>query len=275
MTDRPIPPASRLIRLLNQASYDVHHLESTGTYRAAVAMLADHDPRLIQWQRIAIEERAEVRGRPLVTGSSGSGHSDPTANAVVGPAGAHLDHQHRELVSQCAIVRDTTGWLVAAVTRAIHDCAIVDYTPPDLAQTLDKLAWLMTVPHTVDNAAHALRLLDRTEDARELGAACETLRDEALVLRAQVSTVLADATRGTERPAQPKRPACIVCGSQDDVRSGRCAKDREFRRNEGFDRTEAIIRWHQHQPHTTPPRLLIEARAAAKAPKPKRRGRAS
>ena len=273
MTDRPIPPTSRLIRLLNQASYDVHHLESTGTYRAAVAMLADHDPRLIQWQRIAIEERAEVRGRPLVTGSSGSGHSDPTANAVVGPAGAHLDHQHRELVSQCAIVRDTTGWLVAAVTRAIHDCAIVDYTPPDLAQTLDKLAWLMTVPHTVDNAAHALRLLDRTEDARELGAACETLRDEALVLRAQVSTVLADATRGTERPAQPKRPACIVCGSQDDVRSGRCETDRKFRRNHGIDRTKRIIDWQAMMGERTqpPPGLMAEARAQAK----QKKGRAS
>ena len=277
MNDRPIPPASRLIRLLNEAWVDVHWC-AEGRYDAAVAMLERRDPVLDQWARVEVSERAEARGRSYDDAGrrpKGS-HSDPTAAACLGPERDLIDGDLTELRGTHRRLLVDIGWMQAAVTQALYDASTVDYAPATLADAADDLAWCTAIPHTVADAAVHLGRGDRTEDARELRHAVDHITGEAKVLRGLVSAVNAHvAAVRTERPAQPKCPPCIVCAVTVDVRSGRCGTCREFRRNHGVDRTEAIIRWHQHQPHTTPPRLLIEARAAAKAPKPKRRGKAS
>ncbi|MCP5157740.1 MAG: hypothetical protein H6983_26445 [Ectothiorhodospiraceae bacterium] len=111
------------------------------------------------------------------------------------------------------------------------------------------------IPHTVADAVVHLGRGDRTEDARELRHAVDHITGEAKVLRGLVSAVNAHvATVRTERPAQPKRPACIVCGSQDDVRSGRCETDRasSAATRASTAPLEAIIRWAAPAPHHAP-----------------------
>lgn len=279
MTDRPIPPAHALTGLLNQAWADLHHL-AQGDYARAEQMLRDHDPALVQWQRIAIEERAEVRGRPLVSGSSGSGHSDPTAHAVVGPEGSTLDTQHAELVATSLAIRESVGWLMAAITMALHDCRIEDYLPPDLTQAADDVEWCCTIPHSAAEAHRTLHQLERHEDARQLRHAVGLIRDEAQHLRGMASRTLSDATRKELHPEQPKLRECIVHARHgykgvlaNSVRDkNRCEDCATFNRNNRrTDPTAAILkRWEYGQPAT--PGQIAEARAAKSA---KKRERAS
>ena len=275
MTDRPIPPASRLIRLLNEAWVDVHWC-AEGRYDAAVAMLERRDPVLDQWARVEVSERAEARGQSYDDAGrrpKGS-HSDPTAAACLGPERDLIDGDLTELRGTHRRLLVDIGWMQAAVTQALYDASTVDYAPATLADAADDLAWCTAIPHTVADAVVHLGRGDRTEDARELRHAVDHITGEAKVLRGLVSAVNAHvATVRTERPAQPKRPACIVCGSQDDVRSGRCETDRKFRRNHGIDRTKRIIDWQAMMGERTqpPPGLMAEARAQAK----QKKGRAS
>lgn len=180
----------------------------------------------------AIEILRDTRTQATIAAGSTSGdgrhavgsHSDPTGSSVIGQlAATEKDNDQRDTLFEAARrlstmlrkdvadIAETSDFIRATITRALHDCEPPTH-PPSMAQAKADLGWCNTIGALGYRLGAAVRMLTITEVA-ELDDALERITQRTNALRAKVTKVLYRATRPEEPPkAKTKEPEwCISC----------------------------------------------------------------
>ena len=242
------------------------------------------DPEHNRWAK-TLEVLNDPASRVTIERGSGDdtgrrsvgGHSDPTGDAAGAVLEAGLDgrKQARDLRRSVATVAESARFLVATMTEQPYD------NPDTIEHAISDIVWLVTVPHT----AEAWRT-DDDELRHEFDHAIEHLHAEAKLLANRCRSVLAEAVREKPKVEQPKRTECRTHAAWRQERKrlnpdayveevpatkhGLCDRCRKFKENHKVPPTPAIIdRWERHGNETTPPALIMEAKAAAKTKRKK------
>lgn len=268
------PTGELITRALNAAALDLDWLSGgpNGKTRFALSLEVLRDPTATE-RVVADSETAGIRSK--------GGHSDPTGEAAISGNLARLDAQAKGLRRDLADVLDTVQFVRESVTRALYDCELDHPAGYGIHDAMRDVMWCLTIPHTAEAALAHLKRIEAAERALELFHACDHLAHGTQHLRVEVARVLTSAVKPpSEKPKQKPRECCRSCkrfGVESDLMAGSrqwCSLCEQFRRNQQCMPTEAIVRtWASGSSRVTPG-MILEAKAAASAPKRKRKGAA-